>query len=568
MLTAGWGTGKSYYIQNDLIPFLAEKENGAYSCLVISLYGLKTVEDISKNLYFESRLKFLKRKSEKAAAGELVAKTIIKGITSFWGVDLSKSERTLQKLYRSIDLTKKLVIFEDVERSKIDILDVLSYTYNLVEQDNIKVLLVANEDEMLKYKYSKPDKEGKTYKIPDEKTSAYLAIKEKTISDTISYKGDLHTAISNLLQKFNDKILNKFATNDGIDAIITEMTTLGNYNLRSFQFACQKAFDIFQKAEDANTKYIQTIFFSILAFTMRMKNGIFPNWDGSDYLSARLGIGKFPLYRFCYDYIRWQEFDATKIQEAFDAHEKMDLYNKHGDSVFDVDLSVVFAFYDHSEKEVLSALQNIENRLNTSEDIPLYSYCKLAYYLIECHIILGFDYTLCKKKMILNMEKYGRDIDADILFLDRFEHESADGKQQFLDFVQDLKKAIDSSICTKINFSYLPEDLDSFHGYIIKNDAALISGHTFITKFDLTKLVNMIFQCNSAQIHHWRSILFVIYRNALKSDFLDADRLYMIELVERIENVLPEKEKHMDRIALLQIRYLLSNLKEFIEMLS
>ena len=85
MLTAGWGMGKSYYIQNDLIPFLAEKENGAYSCLVISLYGLKTVEDISKNLYFESRLKFLKRKSEKATAGELVAKTIIKGITSFWG---------------------------------------------------------------------------------------------------------------------------------------------------------------------------------------------------------------------------------------------------------------------------------------------------------------------------------------------------------------------------------------------------------------------------------------------------------------------------------------------------
>lgn len=30
MLTAGWGTEKSYYIQNDLIPFLAEKENGAY----------------------------------------------------------------------------------------------------------------------------------------------------------------------------------------------------------------------------------------------------------------------------------------------------------------------------------------------------------------------------------------------------------------------------------------------------------------------------------------------------------------------------------------------------------
>ena len=28
MLTADWGTGKSYYIQNELIPFLGKEENG------------------------------------------------------------------------------------------------------------------------------------------------------------------------------------------------------------------------------------------------------------------------------------------------------------------------------------------------------------------------------------------------------------------------------------------------------------------------------------------------------------------------------------------------------------
>lgn len=296
MLTAGWGTGKSYYIQKKLIPFLAKKENGAYSCLVVSLYGLKTIEDISKNLYLESRLKFLRKKSEKAAAGELVAKTIVNGIISLWGVDLYKSERTLQKLYQSIDLSQKLVIFEDIERSKIDIVDILSYTYNLVEQDNVKVLLVANEDEILKHHNSEP-----------EETSIYLAIKEKTISDTISYKGNLRTAISKLIKQFNNITLNQFTSDDNIDAIIDTMKTLNNYNLRSFQFACQKTSDIFQKIGVASDKYIQAIFFSVLVFTMQIKNGNFPDWEGTDYLSTKLGTGKFPLYRFCYDYIRWQE---------------------------------------------------------------------------------------------------------------------------------------------------------------------------------------------------------------------------------------------------------------------
>lgn len=53
MLTGGWGTGKSHYIQNELIPFLEKEENGKYLCIVVSLYGLKEVSEISKSLYLE-----------------------------------------------------------------------------------------------------------------------------------------------------------------------------------------------------------------------------------------------------------------------------------------------------------------------------------------------------------------------------------------------------------------------------------------------------------------------------------------------------------------------------------
>lgn len=47
MLTAEWGTGKSHYITNELIPFL--EGNGGHKCIVVSLYGLSSVNDISKS---------------------------------------------------------------------------------------------------------------------------------------------------------------------------------------------------------------------------------------------------------------------------------------------------------------------------------------------------------------------------------------------------------------------------------------------------------------------------------------------------------------------------------------
>lgn len=48
MLTGSWGTGKSYYIQNVLVPFL--KEGHGKECVTVSLYGLKSISEVSKNI--------------------------------------------------------------------------------------------------------------------------------------------------------------------------------------------------------------------------------------------------------------------------------------------------------------------------------------------------------------------------------------------------------------------------------------------------------------------------------------------------------------------------------------
>ncbi len=568
MLTADWGTGKSYYIQNELIPFLGKEENGSYSCVVVSLYGLKSVEEISKSLYLESRMKFLPKGSEGFETGKFAVKTVVKGITSFLGVDLSKTEEELQDLYQSVDLSGKLIILEDIERSGINILEVLGYINNLVEQDEVKVLLVANEDEILKYHDSKPDKNGRTYKIPDENTAIYLETKEKTVSDTISYFGDINTAISNLILSFNNEMLNKFTVEDQINDIVTMMMLRENLNLRTFLFACQKISDIYSKLGVIDDETARTIFFSVLSLAMQIKRGYFPNWEGSDSISTKLGFGNFPLYRFCYDYIRWQEFDVNKVQEALEAHKKLKLYDPHGESIYDEDLRTVFDYYEHSEEEVLTALKSVESRLDNSEDIPIYCYNKLAYSLVACHTILEFDYDSCKSKMISNMQQHGKEIDSDLLFLNRFEFEDEIEKREFIDFSQTLRDAVGVSTHTAFDFSYKPEDIHSFYVYVTKNEAKVTAGHAFISKFKLDRLVDMIFVCNPNQLHDWRGVLWAVYRNSTKADFLETDRLFIEELINKLSSKLSEGKSGMDRIVLFQMDLLVKNLQKFIEQLS
>ena len=60
MLTGAWGSGKSYYIQNNLCPFLAQKENGEIQSIIVSLYGMTRLSDISKSLIYGDPLYMLK----------------------------------------------------------------------------------------------------------------------------------------------------------------------------------------------------------------------------------------------------------------------------------------------------------------------------------------------------------------------------------------------------------------------------------------------------------------------------------------------------------------------------
>lgn len=575
MLTGEWGSGKTYYVENDLIPFL--KQNKA-EAIAVSLYGLNDVSMISKSIYMELRMSTLGGKhSEVVTTGKVIAKNVIKNITGLAGINIGLSDVDLQELYESVNLENKLLILEDVERSNIDITYLLGYVNGLVERDGVKVLLIANENEILKKKRSNvqsnykntsdEDKSENEKEIISEEINKYLHIKEKTISDTIQFNGDVGLAIKQIIKEFgNEKLSSLFQKNktlyNSVSHVVKEICM---DNLRTFIFAIQKTVDIMDRMEekDYSDDFLECLMNGIIFLSARIKGASFPKWEGSEYLSTKLGSNDMPLMRFAYEYIRWQTFNIDSVDKTYEAYKNFNFLERHTEYK-DANFRVLSNYYEETEEHVLSALKNIEKKLHTSDAIGIYAYCKLAYYMIYVGTVVGFDYKEACELMITNAKGIGRktNTDAEMFFLDGYNIEDPKIKEEYEAFIHRLLEAISYEEAST-SFKYEPYDLESFYDDICKNRAIYISGHRFLSKYDLEKIVEMLMKSTSGQLQDFRGILFAVYRHARKGEFDEKDIEAMKQLLALVEEKV-DGENQWDKIQLMQINWLKLNLNEFI----
>lgn len=582
MLTAPWGSGKSFYIQNELKPFLEKEENGSHKCLVVSLYGLKELSEISKVLYLESRAKFLNNNSEKMEAGKLATKTILKGVTSFLGIDLSHSDEDMQKLFESIDLSGKLIILEDLERSGIDILEVLGYVNNLVEQDGVKVLLVANEEAIKQYKPLTTTTEDQQnvvelmYKATDnndreftETAKKYLEIKEKTISDTIQFEEDYSMAISDIIHLFDDEILNRFANDSNIKDILNVMKSCETFNLRSFIFACQKLSDIFKKLDKkylSDDNFVKAIFFGTLFFVLRQRNGKDEKWGQEKYFSVELGNEKAPLFKFCYDYITRQIERLDEVEDAYQSYLELMLYDSNR-SNGDSDINTLQTYYIQTESNVLNALQSIEKRLENPEDISFYQYGTIAVYSILIKSLLGYDIDKIKKHLIENLKGKGNKLQLEQIFTTIMGNEcTAEQKEEYESLRKEMAKSL--KICgeTIPEFDYLPEQSNLFCDSIIKNESRFYIQKSFAAQFDMKRLSEMFKGCTAKQKQNIRGAFVGMYQVGNIRDFLMNDKESIELLLDYIKS--DRAGDIGDAIQKLQYDWFIKNLIKIVRKLS
>lgn len=582
MLTAPWGTGKSYYIQNELKPFLEKEENGKIKCLIVSLYGLKDLFEVSKALYLESRIRLLNNTSEKVTTGKFATKTILKGVTSFFGIDLSHSDKEMQELFESVDFSGKLIILEDLERSGIDILEVLGYVNNLVEQDGVKVLLVANEDEIIQYKPIETEnkEEQETAELLDrlsdhknrlftDNTITYLKVKEKTVSDTIQFKEDYKTAIKDIIQTFSNKTLNNFLDSESVETILKIMETCKTSNLRSFIYSCQKVSDIFSKIDEqylSKKDFTQAVFFGVLFFVLKQKAGKTDKWGQEKYFSIELGDVSAPLFKFCYNYIIYQIEDFSEIEEAYKAYLQLITYDSNK-SNSDNDIMVLQTYHIQTEKNIKKALDSITKRLENPDDISFYQYGVIAVYVIIIKDILKYDVEKLENLLVNNLKGRGDKLQLEHIFRIFLGNECT---QQQKDEYELLRKRMAESLRINDyaipNFNYLPAQSNDFYKYIIENNGKFLTQNSFASSLDMYKLAEMFKKSTAEQKNNIRGAFLSMYRSGNISDFLSNDKQSIVQLMGIVKK--DRSGDVGDKIQQLQYDWFIDNLTEIAEKLS
>ena len=147
LLNGKWGSGKTYFWENIIKKEIDKIEK---KTIYVSLYGVNSIEEINKKI-------FLGQWGEK-----------VQDLTeSKWGRRVTEITKAMLGSVKSIELpfikemvvpeidfgqfinfTNTVLCFDDLERASIDINEVLGYINNFVEHDGIKVILIANENEI------------------------------------------------------------------------------------------------------------------------------------------------------------------------------------------------------------------------------------------------------------------------------------------------------------------------------------------------------------------------------------------------------------------------------------
>ena len=577
LLTGEWGSGKSYYINNVMKPYLKENK---VKCVVVSLYGVDNLEELSRQIYLNLRFPPSNKKSEKKQILSIVGRNIINNALSLKGLNINASDHELKKLYESVNLNNVLLVIEDVERSSIDISKLLGFINGLVEYDGAKVLLVANENELLKIdnnpvlslEFINSTRNTDDNKEPEteyESIIKYKKIKEKTIGDTIQFKADIEESVKSIICGFSGIWVKTLLEPKEIAKISNIVLTTCKRNLRLLKFALQKCNDIFVDLVDAQEfeeSFYRATFEGMLIISKKFVSSDIPEWEGTQYISARLGSSSSPVFRFVYDYLRWNSVNIDEINAASNEYKNYRYFEEKATSSNDEDLSILSNYHINTAEKVFAALTNLEKKLCQLDFIGVYAYEKLGYLAIKagevvdyntdkiCSTMIKNAAIMCKNQNMSSQEVlwdiYGSDSDSETV------------KKKYRSFMSGLSESIEGRK-DYIDFSYMPKDIHEFYEAACKNKQRYIIQHKFISRFDISKLTTMLGKSSAEQINDFRGILFVFYRDVARNEYDEDDRKALSQLLESIEKKRKGKN-NWDKIQLLQIDYLKSNISDFI----
>ncbi|WP_345872941.1 P-loop NTPase fold protein [Shewanella algae] len=262
LLKGKWGAGKTWFIKR------YQENNSDCKFLYISLYGLTSFSEIEDE-FFKQLHPVL------ASKGMALTTKVLKGVLKIAiKVDLDndgKSDTTLSSQVPDINLPdylknagERVLIFDDLERCTIETESILGYINHFVEHQDMKCILIANEEEI----FQKDEAYG-------SKETQYKRVKEKLIGKTLEISSDPEEAISGFISTIsNDDYRLHLERN--INNII-DVYKLADYkNLRHMKHAVWDFERIIEKIPSEaseNSEFISHLIIILFAYSFEVKSG-------------------------------------------------------------------------------------------------------------------------------------------------------------------------------------------------------------------------------------------------------------------------------------------------------
>ena len=187
IINGQYGVGKTHFYKNELAPKIKETsltkdDRKKFTPIHISLFGFKSLEEIQTAIFIEL-FPILKSKGLKLAAG--IGKSIIRGIAQLnQAGDIDKYIGDLnQDADDWLKYDELVICFDDLDRKSesLDLRDVFGFINSLVENQAVKILIIANEVQLIKdanYSYD---------------------LREKVIGVSIQYKPNPKTIFNQII---------------------------------------------------------------------------------------------------------------------------------------------------------------------------------------------------------------------------------------------------------------------------------------------------------------------------------------------------------------------------------
>jgi nucleoside-triphosphatase THEP1 len=242
LISGKWGSGKTFFIDN----FIENNEIKDTKFLKISLFGIKNISEINNKIIF-------KLLSIKEGLWSNATKIGVKVLDSYGKkLNLSIQDVPVEQIINKLQ-GEFIFIFDDLERTDINLTEILGYINYFVEQANFKVIILANEDE-----------------ITDDK---YLGFKEKVIGKTYEVQqnfDEIFNGFFNLVLNSKD-ILKK--NSDKIKDLYIKSTYNNLRHIRQAVIDFDYFYNLLDNTYQKHNEFINNLIYVFFALSIEIKKG-------------------------------------------------------------------------------------------------------------------------------------------------------------------------------------------------------------------------------------------------------------------------------------------------------